>query len=192
MQRLAELAAGCLVVAMVGGCRTATRVVEVPRVDLDLAGGNRGYLVGTPPAPGPMKTTRQMLETDIELPFSFGGGRPSGSESSDSAPAQQVPAADRPQAEIPMESGVQTAGLEEMPSRSDTYTVKTGDSLWSIAAKPEIYGRGTQWRRIYDANRAIIQSPNRLKAGLRLTIPRGEGGAGEPMVSGDAGVVSRK
>ena len=63
------------------GCRApirvATQVTEVPRVDLELSGGNRGYLVGTPPEPKPLKTTRQMLETDIEIP-SFYKPKPSG------------------------------------------------------------------------------------------------------------------
>jgi len=59
-----------VMLALVGGCRTATRVVEEPRVDLELtAGGNRGFLVGTPPpAAGGRKTTRQMVETEIEVP----------------------------------------------------------------------------------------------------------------------------
>jgi len=59
-----------VMLALVGGCRTATRVVEEPRVDLDLTGGgNRGFLVGTPPAAaGGRKTTRRMVETEIEIP----------------------------------------------------------------------------------------------------------------------------
>jgi hypothetical protein len=55
-------------IVWVAGCRTATRIADVPRVDLDLAGGNRGYLVGSPPAEPELKTTRQMVETTIELP----------------------------------------------------------------------------------------------------------------------------
>ena len=54
--------------AMTGGCRTATRVVEIPRVDLELSGGNRGYLRGSPPEAADLKSTRQMVQTTIELP----------------------------------------------------------------------------------------------------------------------------
>jgi hypothetical protein len=66
-------------VMLVGGCRTATRVVEEPRVDLEVpAGGNRGFLVGTPPAAvGGRKTTRQMVETEIEVPPIVKTGPPS-------------------------------------------------------------------------------------------------------------------
>ena len=69
--------AGCLL----AGCRTATHVVEEPRVDLELAeGSNRGYLVGTPPetsAPG--KTTRQIVETEVEVPPTTRKGQPQSS-----------------------------------------------------------------------------------------------------------------
>ena len=60
------LSAVCCV--LVSGCRTATQLTEVPRVDLELASGNRGYLVGTAPTEATLKTTRQMLEITIELP----------------------------------------------------------------------------------------------------------------------------
>ena len=64
--RFYALSAMCCVLAC--GCRTGARVTEFPRVDLELAGGNRGYFVGTPPAEPELKTTRQMLETMIEIP----------------------------------------------------------------------------------------------------------------------------
>lgn len=69
MQGTRRVMMGAAMVMLVGGCRTATRVVEEPRVDLEMPeGGNRGFLVGTPPAAGGRKTTRQMVETEIEVP----------------------------------------------------------------------------------------------------------------------------
>lgn len=70
MQASARMAMGALSVMLVSGCRTATRVIEEPRVDLEMPeGANRGYLVGTPPPPAAgRKTTRQMVETEIEVP----------------------------------------------------------------------------------------------------------------------------
>ena len=56
---------GCV---LVGGCRAATRVVDIPRVDLELSGGNRGYLRGSPPEAPDLKSTRQIVQTTIELP----------------------------------------------------------------------------------------------------------------------------
>jgi nucleoid-associated protein YgaU len=53
-----------------------------------------------------------------------------------------------------------------------TYTVKSGDSLFKIAAKAEVYGRGDDWRKIYNANKtAIGANPNTLKLGVKLVIP---------------------
>lgn len=55
------------------------------------------------------------------------------------------------------------------PSSGGTYTVRSGDTLSGIAGK---YGLG--WQALYDANRGAIGSdPNRIHAGLVLTIPGG-------------------
>lgn len=59
---------------------------------------------------------------------------------------------------------------ETLPS---TYIVEDGDTLWSIAKKPQIYGNKYQWPLIYDANRDILDSYNSpLKEGQKLIIPR--------------------
>lgn len=65
-----RLIAAVLMTVVASGCRTATRTVDESRVDLDIpSGGNRGYLVGTPPAwEGPQKTIRKMVEMEIETP----------------------------------------------------------------------------------------------------------------------------
>lgn len=163
MHRVTVVAVGALVVTMGSGCRTATRITEVPRVDLQVEGaGNRGYLMGTPQAPRPWKTTRQMLESDIELP-SFYRAKPSGKPVS----LEGI---------VPSEADV--APSASAPEVYDTYVVQRGDSLWSIAAKPDIYGKATHWRRLFDANRDLLKSPDQLKAGMTLKIPRGEGAGG--------------
>lgn len=56
--------------AVCAGCRTATRVIDEARVDLDMPeGGNRGYLTGRPPLwEGPKSTVRKMVEMEIETP----------------------------------------------------------------------------------------------------------------------------
>jgi nucleoid-associated protein YgaU len=53
------------------------------------------------------------------------------------------------------------------------YTVKSGDSLWKIAARKDVYGDGNKWRKIYDANKKTIgKNPNKLKVGMKLVIPK--------------------
>jgi hypothetical protein len=67
-----------------------------------------------------------------------------------------------------MQEGAQK-GKEELPT---TYVVEKGDKLWDIAAKSEIYGNKEQWPLIYDANRDILDSYNKLEEGQKLIIPR--------------------
>lgn len=52
----------------------------------------------------------------------------------------------------------------------ETYRVQRGDTLSSIAAK--MYEDPAQWRRIYEANRATLKSPESLRVGQVLIIPR--------------------
>lgn len=51
----------------------------------------------------------------------------------------------------------------------NSYTVKSGDCLWSIAQ--QFYGTGRQWNVIYQANRDTIKNPDQLKVGQILVIP---------------------
>ncbi|MBK9715174.1 MAG: LysM peptidoglycan-binding domain-containing protein [Kouleothrix sp.] len=80
-----------------------------------------------------------------------------------------------------------------------SYVVKSGDSLWSIAAR--LYGNGALWQTIYNANREVVGSnPNLIYPDQRFTIPAapttpttpssGSGSAAKPgasytIVSGD-------
>jgi nucleoid-associated protein YgaU len=55
--------------------------------------------------------------------------------------------------------------------KTEQYTVKPGDSLWKIAEQS--YGRGDQWRKIYEANKQVIGgNPNLIQPGQQLTIPQ--------------------
>lgn len=50
-----------------------------------------------------------------------------------------------------------------------TYKVKKGDSLFLIAKR--IYGRGSKWTKIYNANKAKLKNPDRVREGMVLRIP---------------------
>ena len=58
---------------------------------------------------------------------------------------------------------------EPQPEPAETYTVKAGDCLWSIAQK--LYGTGYKWSDLYEANKDILASPNLIYAGQVLTVP---------------------
>ncbi|MDP3703133.1 MAG: LysM peptidoglycan-binding domain-containing protein [Candidatus Omnitrophota bacterium] len=173
------LVAGFATLLMVDGCRAATRITTFPRVDLEMEGtGNRGYLIGSPPPAGELKTTREMLETDVEIPSFYKPKR-----GASSGGLEEI---------TPPEMDMDDAGAAPaVAGPFDTYVVQKGDSLWSIASKPEIYGRATHWRRIFDANRDLLKSPDRVRAGMTLKIPRGEEGAGETTY-GDEGISHKK
>lgn len=54
-------------------------------------------------------------------------------------------------------------------AKPQTYTVKSGDSLWKIAQR--FYGNGTQWRKIYEANKSKIKNPDLIYPGQKFVIP---------------------
>src|SRR3990170_5831430 len=61
----------------------------------------------------------------------------------------------------------QQIGKVELPT---TYTIQTGDTLWSIALKH--YDSGYNWVTIASANN--LADPDRLLVGEKLSIPKAE------------------
>ena len=55
------------------------------------------------------------------------------------------------------------------PATTQSYTVKSGDSLSKIAK--QVYGDASQWRRIFEANRDQIKDPDLIHPGQEFTIP---------------------
>lgn len=162
---------GIVLLAALAGCRSAARVVEVPRVDLELSGsGNRGYLVGSPSSTPNLKTRRRMVETEVELPLVSRPGAP-GAELTDLAP---------PEIDLGTEDSWSMA--PRRPQTFDAYTVKKKDTLWSIAANPAVFGDATRWRQIFNANRDQLKSPDQVRAGMMLKIPRGAAAASDQTV----------
>ncbi|HNQ34721.1 MAG TPA: LysM peptidoglycan-binding domain-containing protein [bacterium] len=63
--------------------------------------------------------------------------------------------------------------IESMKIKTpETYRVKKGDFLIKIANKDEIYGKGSEWKLIYRANREKIRNPNLIYPGQELVIPK--------------------
>jgi nucleoid-associated protein YgaU len=65
-----------------------------------------------------------------------------------------------------------TAALQPAPPQAavDTYSVAAGDTLSRIAGK--VYSDPSRWEEIFNANRATLPSPQSLKVGQTLVIPR--------------------
>jgi nucleoid-associated protein YgaU len=51
------------------------------------------------------------------------------------------------------------------------HIVEEGETLWSIAAQPDVYADPYLWPVIYKANRDQIQDPARIYPTQRLRIP---------------------
>jgi nucleoid-associated protein YgaU len=50
-----------------------------------------------------------------------------------------------------------------------TYTVQPGDTLWKISE--EHYGNGANYMKIFEANRDLLDDPNKIFPGQELVIP---------------------
>lgn len=54
-------------------------------------------------------------------------------------------------------------------TKTKTYKVKRGDTLWDISKK--YYGSGTKYKKIVNANKNKIKNPNKIQVGWVLKIP---------------------
>lgn len=81
------------------------------------------------------------------------------SESTPTGPApSEATAPQPPQPQAPPPSGARSS-----------YTVRPGDTLWSIAVDQQVPGG---WKAIYQANRDTIPDPDNIAAGQNLQLPR--------------------
>lgn len=63
------------------------------------------------------------------------------------------------------------AAAESTPGETAgrTYTVQSGDTLWKISQ--EMYGNGSQYMKIFEANTDLLDDPDRIFPGQELVIP---------------------
>ena len=86
--------------------------------------------------------------------------------------ANRLPARahDHPSRHLPtLSEGLRIVIPHGLPTQ---WRVFRGESLWRIASYPEVYGTGTQWPRIYRANRDQIRDPNLIFPNQIFVIPR--------------------
>ena len=55
------------------------------------------------------------------------------------------------------------------PAEQASYTVQSGDTLWNIAET--VYGDGSKYSKIFDANTDLLEHPDRIFPGQKLLIP---------------------
>lgn len=152
-------------VIFLGGCLTRTYTIEKPRTNLEVK-GNRGYLLGTPTEevkPNRFGDKRTISVLEIEM-----GSHPS-------------PAADKPKKEAkPVREPVivEEEFVEEeiLPQENITaeknyelYTIQKNDTLQKISNK--FYGTTKKWKMIYDCNKDVLKSPDKVYPGKTIKIP---------------------
>lgn len=62
--------------------------------------------------------------------------------------------------------------LAELQAAKMTYAVVSGDSLWSISGKPEVYGNPYQWPLVYKANTDKIRDADLIHPGQELAVDK--------------------
>lgn len=64
--------------------------------------------------------------------------------------------------------------VDELPwPQGRVYVVRSGENLGSISRK--VYGTTKHWKTIQAANRDVIPDPARMRAGVKLKLPRIDG-----------------
>jgi nucleoid-associated protein YgaU len=62
------------------------------------------------------------------------------------------------------------AATAEPASQDEFYEIKSGDTLGKIAKK--FYGSASKYMKIFEANRDIIDNPDRIYPGQKIRIPK--------------------
>lgn len=88
------------------------------------------------------------------------------------APAQTDAADNSQSTETAEASTDESNSTDASMSSGDSYEVVTGDNLWNISGKNEIYADPYQWPLIYKANRDKINDADLIYSGQVLNIDR--------------------
>ena len=67
----------------------------------------------------------------------------------------------------PAEEAAGTA--PEAAGETRFYTIQRGDTLWKIAS--DAYGNGARYTDIFEANREVIEDPDKIYPGQKIRIP---------------------
>ncbi len=176
------------------GCQTSgvnvrAYVEDKPRIDQDLT-GNAGYLMGKPKnIHVPRKTTRRVYVVELAAKdkIPVGISKEERQYQTDipqdlmtqhrkriikkvivnDSPDIQIPSFDDIDAEPPVKQ--YTPPKPFISSSVVEYVVEKNDTLQKISKK--FYGSYSKWMRIYEANKEVIDNPDRIKPGITLQIP---------------------
>ncbi|MFH1397480.1 MAG: LysM peptidoglycan-binding domain-containing protein [Candidatus Omnitrophota bacterium] len=152
-------------VFILSGCATRTYQVIRDRVDQDLQ-GNRGCLQGKcVQEEKAREKTRTVQVVEIEIPYLFGKNK-----STSKIKPQETLIKDAASQKTPNVVDVGLVEPKPVPEvKFEKYTVLKDDTLQKISEK--FYGSSGGWNKIYQANKAVLKSPDRLYPGQSIDIP---------------------
>nr|MBU1327838.1 LysM peptidoglycan-binding domain-containing protein [Candidatus Omnitrophota bacterium] len=67
-------------------------------------------------------------------------------------------------------TGINALSSSGSGNEKQYYIVQKGDTLQKISEK--FFGTTQKWKSIYDANKHILKSPDRIRPGQKLAIPK--------------------
>lgn len=159
----------------VSGCVVRSYSVVKDRVDQE-ASGNQGYITGSAPAgeQAPKKFSKRatkVFEIEWRSPVKFERLKePPRPIEEKSVPAQEYQPADMPGPEHPISEHQEAAISETQEQQFETYVVQKDDTLQKISAK--FYGTTKRWMKIYEANSDKLKSPDAIRPGQEIKIPK--------------------
>lgn len=156
-----------MVLGCIAGCsgkHVKTYTDRVERVDQDLSQGNRGYFVGAPPPvdESKRKKTRGIYTVEVDLPPYYEGEETVAGSDTSRAPAYE------PRMTVEAEE-IEFAEIESEEPSYKEYVVQKDDTLQKISMK--FYGTSKKWKKIFEANKDRLKSPDKIYPGKSLRIP---------------------
>jgi len=76
--------------------------------------------------------------------------------------------APKPQ-EVPVGGPHQHAQVTPAAPKEEYYLIQKGDTLSHIAQR--YYGKASRWRELFEANREVIQDPDKIFPGQKIRVP---------------------
>ncbi len=147
------------------GCVARTYNLTRDRVDQDLttSSGNRGYIMGVPPEAEERKSTRTTRVFEIELGMSKKSNVKCPTTTSPIVSSMEEPVSSQ-------EYLTETTSQDyEQYTAGKQYTVGKNDTLQKISKK--FTGTTKNWMKIYEANKNVLSTPDKLYPGQTLNIP---------------------
>lgn len=164
-----------LLIVFLGGCmKVRTYTVEKPRKDTDIE-GNRGYLAGEPEETKKESKLGPNRKISV-VEFEFGPKAEKekvGTEETETFSQPEIYEQEITEEEFSVseiEGGQEKEYKIPSPEYEyKEYTIEKNDTLQKISRK--FYGTTKKWKLIYQENKNILKSPDKIYSGTTIKVP---------------------